>query len=61
MINEVIKILYDNKAANKLMRKYRKAFGAFKSVKLTIPKKHAVAFDDIANPEVNFIHDTESL
>lgn len=61
MINEVIKILYDNKAVNKSMSKCRKAFGAFKAVKLRIPKKHVVAFDDIANPEVNFIHDTESL
>lgn len=56
MIDEIIKFLYNIEAA-----KCRVAFIALKATKLWMPPKSAVAFDNITIPEVNSIHDAESL
>jgi hypothetical protein len=61
MVIEVIKVLYNIKAANKSMQKCKKALAYFNVSKLTLPKNHSVLFELIKTPGIKFIHDTISL
>ena len=60
-IDEVIKILYNIKAANKSMQKCKKALAYFNVSKLTLPKNHSVLVELIKTPGMKFIHNTISL
>jgi hypothetical protein len=61
MIDEVIDMIYDIKAANVSMRKCKKALALFNAIKLMLPNKHASQFNLVTIPEPCFNCDTISL